>query len=45
MPAAIWFALGAAFCWLAERARRAEDFDERLADLEAEAEARAEAGG
>lgn len=46
MPGAIvWFALGAAFCWLAERARRApdDDFEERLAELEAEADAREEA--
>lgn len=44
MAAVFWFGLGAAFCWLAERARRQGSFEERLEELEAEAEARAEAG-
>lgn len=43
----LWFGLGVAFCWLAEGARRSfgteDDFDERLAALEAEADARVEA--
>lgn len=44
MPALVWFGMGAAFCWLAERARRVaeaeDDFAERLAALEDEADAR-----
>lgn len=44
MPALLWFAAGAAFCWLAERARRGANFEDRLEELEAEAEDRARAG-
>lgn len=42
MAALAWFVLGAAFCALCERARRAPDtdFEERLAELEAEADTR-----
>ena len=41
--AVVWFAMGAAFCWLAERARRnRSEFEDRLVALEQEADARAD---